>query len=205
MKLIVGLGNPGKEYEKTRHNSGFQVMDLLAEKCHCTITREKWSALIAPVQVQGVSVLLMKPLTYMNDSGRAVAQAVNFYHIVPEDILVIHDDIDLPVGNLRIRQKGSDGGQKGMRSIIQALGTQNITRIRIGVGHSEPGNHKVVPDWVLSPVEKDLREEHQSILQKAADASYAWINTPLELVMSTYNTKKKPPKKEAPIVQEETE
>ena len=204
MKLIVGLGNPGKEYEKTRHNSGFLAMDLLAEKCNCTITREKWSALIAQVQIQGVSVLLMKPLTYMNDSGRAVAQAVNFYHIKPEDILVIHDDIDLPVGNLRIRQKGSDGGQRGMRSIIQALGTRDIARIRIGVGHSEAGNHKVVPDWVLSPVEKDLREEYQGILQKAADASYAWITTPLEQVMSTYNTKKKP-KKEAPEVQEETE
>ncbi len=191
MKLIVGLGNPGKEYAKTRHNSGFMVMDRIAEKCHVQIEREKWSALTASTQIGGEAVLLMKPLTYMNDSGRAVIQAVNFYKLSPEDVLVIHDDMDLPVGSLRIRQKGSDGGQKGMRSIIQAMGTNDITRFRIGVGHSAAGVHEIVPDWVLSPVSKAEQAEFTEILDKAADAAMMWVSSPVELVMSRYNTSKK--------------
>ena len=106
MKLIVGLGNPGKEYEKTRHNSGFMAMDVLADKLHTSITSEKWNALIANVMIEGQKVILMKPLTYMNASGSAVSQAVSFYHIDPSDILVMHDDMDLPTGSLRIRKNG---------------------------------------------------------------------------------------------------
>ena len=117
MKLIAGLGNPGREYANTRHNSGFLAMDYLLDKLGVSLSQEKWHALIATVRIEGEPVLLMKPLTYMNESGRAVAEAVNFYHIEPEDILIMHDDMDLPVGSLRIRTKGSSGGQKGMKSI----------------------------------------------------------------------------------------
>ena len=142
MKLIAGLGNPGKEYEK-------------------------------------------------NESGSAISQAVKFYKLQPEDILILHDDMDIPVGALRIRKNGSGGGQKGMKSIINTVGTDQIARVRIGVGHSEPGNHAKVPDWVLSPVPKAEREEFERIISIAADAAAAWVNEPLDKVMNKYNIKEK--------------
>ena len=191
MKLIAGLGNPGKEYEKTRHNCGFMVIDELAEKCSSASFTMKWNAMIAHTRIHGESVLLMKPLTYMNNSGAAVAQAVHYYHIEPKDILIIHDDMDLPVGSVRIRTKGSAGGQKGMKSVLQALVTQDIPRIRIGVGHSARGDHEAVPDWVLSPVPKAEREALEEAVKKAADAAYAWVHEPLDKVMSQYNIKVK--------------
>ena len=188
MKLIAGLGNPGKEYANTRHNSGFLAMDLLAEKCGVTIQTEKWKALTATVRIEGQPVLLMKPLTYMNLSGSAVSQAVQFYQIDAEDILIIHDDMDLPVGSVRIRKNGSSGGQKGMKSILQSLKTENIARIRIGVGHEDRGN---VPDYVLSPVSKEEQPLYRDTLQCAADAAYAWVNDPIDKVMNRYNRKEK--------------
>lgn len=191
MKLIVGLGNLGKEYEKTRHNAGFMAMDLLADRVHASVSTKKFNALIETVHIEGQSVLLMKPMTYMNESGSAVAQAVNFYHIDPEDILVMHDDMDLPTGSLRIRKKGSSGGQKGMKNIIDCLKTSDIARIRIGVGHSARGDHDKVPDWVLSPVPKAEREVFDTALKGAADAAYDWVSRPLEEVMSKYNIKVK--------------
>ncbi len=190
MKLIAGLGNPGREYAGTRHNSGFMAMDYLLDKLGVTLSQEKWHALIATVRIEGEPVLLMKPLTYMNESGRAVAAAVNFYHIEPEDILIMHDDMDLPVGSLRIRTKGSSGGQKGMKSIQQCLGTADIARIRIGVGHSTRGQHEQVPDWVLSPVPKDEQEPFEHTLKQAAEAAYAWAYLPMEKVMA-YNIREK--------------
>ena len=191
MKLIAGLGNPGKEYEKTRHNSGFMAMDHLLKKVNEDLTTEKWTALITTTRIEGQAVLLMKPLTYMNESGQAVVQAVNYYHIDPEDILIMHDDMDLPVGSVRIRKNGSAGGQKGMKSIIDILGTSEIARIRIGVGHSDPGNHDIVPDWVLSPVPKAERDIYEEALTDAAEAAYAWVYEPFDEVMSKYNIRRK--------------
>ena len=191
MKLIAGLGNPGKEYEKTRHNAGFMAMDKLCDKCHVDMHTEKWNALIANTVIEGEKVLLMKPLTYMNESGSAVAQAVNFYKIAPEDILIMHDDMDLPTGSVRIRKNGSGGSQKGMKSIINALKTSEIARIRIGVGHSEKGNHDLVPDWVLSPVPKAEQDIFDKALQDGAEAAYAWVSQPFDKVMNTYNIKVK--------------
>jgi PTH1 family peptidyl-tRNA hydrolase len=133
----------------------------------------------------------MKPLTYMNESGSALSQAVSFYKIEPEDILVLHDDMDLPVGSVRIRKKGSAGGQKGMKSIISCLKTDAIARIRIGVGHSQKGNHEIVPDWVLSPVSKADREVFDTALKASADAAYAWVSEDMDKVMSRYNIKVK--------------
>lgn len=190
MKLIVGLGNPGKEYEKTRHNSGFMAIDYLSDKLNIAVNTSKWNALIGKTNINGEQVLLMKPLTYMNESGNAVIQAVNFYKIDAEDILVIHDDMDLPVGSLRIRKKGSAGGQKGMKSIIAHLGTSVFARIRVGVGHSDKGNHDLVPDWVLSPVSKADQPEFEKALKEAADAAYDWISEPMDLVMTRHNIKK---------------
>lgn len=191
MKLIVGLGNPGKEYEKTRHNSGFMAMDALAAKLNAGFTTSKWNALTANVMIEGQKVVLMKPLTYMNESGSAVSQAVSFYHIDPEDILIMHDDMDLPTGSLRIRKNGSAGGQKGMKSIIDCLSTTQIARIRIGVGHSVRGDHDKVPDWVLSPVPKAEQDLWNTALKAAGEAAYAWVYEPLDQVMNTYNIKVK--------------
>lgn len=196
MKLIAGLGNPGKEYQNTRHNSGFMAIDRLADKLGTSITTNKWNALTALVRIEGEPVLLMKPLTYMNESGSAVSQAVSYYKIEPEDILVIQDDMDLPVGSVRIRKKGSAGGQKGMKSIISCLNTDNIARIRIGVGHSARGDHKIVPDWVLSPVPKAEREVFDTALQASADAAYAWVYKDIDKVMSEFNIKVKETKEE---------
>ena len=191
MKLIVGLGNPGKDYEKTRHNAGFMAIDLLADKLNASISTKKFQALCAMVRIEGKPVLLLKPMTYMNESGRAVSEAVNFYHIDMEDILIMHDDMDLPTGSLRIRKKGSSGGQKGMKSIIDSLKSSDIPRIRIGVGHSARGEHELVPDWVLSPVPKAEKEVFDTALKGASEAAYAWVTMPLEEVMSKYNIKVK--------------
>ena len=196
MKLIAGLGNPGKEYQNTRHNSGFMAVDLLADRLNASITSNKFNALIAQVRIKGEAVLLMKPLTYMNESGSAVSQAVSYYKIDPQDILIIHDDMDLPVGSVRIRKKGSAGGQKGMKSIISCLNTDEIARIRIGVGHSARGNHKIVPDWVLSPISKEDREIFHTALQASADAAYDWVYKDMDIVMSEYNIKVKEIKEE---------
>lgn len=191
MKLIAGLGNPGREYEKTRHNSGFMVMDILADKLGVKIETKKFNACIAKVNIDGKQVLLMKPQTYMNESGSAVSQAVAFYHIDDDDILIIHDDMDLPVGTVRIRKSGSAGGQKGMKSIIDALHTSSIARIRIGVGHSEKGNHEIVPDWVLSPVPKAEKEIYDHALEDGAQAALAWVSQDMDIVMNKYNLKVK--------------
>lgn len=189
MKLIAGLGNPGKEYADTRHNSGYMAVDRLAQKAGVSITTEKWNALTAVCRIEGQAVLLMKPLTYMNNSGSAVSQAVSFYKIEPEDILILHDDMDLPTGSVRIRKKGSSGGQKGMKSILQCLGTDAIARIRIGVGHSRHGEHDLVPDWVLSSVPKAERDIFQNSIRTAAEAAYAWVYEDMDQVMSRYNIK----------------
>jgi PTH1 family peptidyl-tRNA hydrolase len=188
MKLIAGLGNPGKEYQNTRHNSGFMAIDLLADRLGVSISTNKFNALVAQARIDGQPVLLMKPLTYMNESGSALSQAVSFYKIEPEDILVLHDDMDLPVGSLRIRKNGSSGGQKGMRSIQQTMHTEQISRISIGVGHDRSGN---VPDYVLSPVAKADQELFHETLTAAAEAAYAWAYLPMETVMNRYNRKEK--------------
>lgn len=191
MKLIVGLGNPGKEYEKTRHNSGYMALSKLAEEVGAEKPARKFNALCSMVNIDGEKVILMEPLTYMNLSGNAVRAAVDYYHIEPEDILIIHDDMDLPTGSVRIRRSGSAGGQKGMKHIISCLGTDAIARIRIGVGHSQPGNHDIVPDWVLSPVSKAEREDFETAVDTAAKAARAWVKEPMDRVMNQYNLKVK--------------
>ena len=192
MKLIAGLGNPGKEYEKTRHNSGYMALAKLAESVGASVTSNKFQALTASAMIGGEKVLLMEPLTFMNLSGNAVRAAADYYKIDPQDILILHDDMDLPVGSVRIRPKGSSGGQKGMKHIIACMGTDEIARIRIGVGHSKRGEHEEVPDWVLSPVAKADRELFDTAIDTAARAAEAWVTQPMDRVMSQYNLKVKP-------------
>lgn len=184
MKLIVGLGNPGREYEKTRHNAGFCVMDELAKLCHTTIEQKKFNALIGTTQIKGEQVLLMKPQTYMNASGEAVIQAMNFYKIDAKDLLVIHDDLDIPVGKLRIRTQGSSGGQKGMQSIMNHVHTQEIARIRVGID-----KNPLIPvvDYVLGKIPKEELKDYENSIQKAAEAAYMSVTHSIADVMNRYN------------------
>lgn len=186
MKLIIGLGNPGKEYENTRHNSGFKVMDEIAKECNVEINQSKFKSLIAQTRIGNESVLLMKPKTYMNLSGEALIQAINFYNIDVKDILVIYDDLDLPIGKVRLREKGSAGGQNGMKNIIQHIHTQEFNRIRVGIG-KDP--RIPVIDWVLGKVRKEEMEDYETSIRCAKDAaiyscSHSFIDT-----MSQYNKK----------------
>ena len=154
--ILVGLGNPGKEYERTRHNAGFMAIDYISGRCGAKIDRAKFSALVGEATVNGKRVLLMKPQTFMNSSGEAVAAAAKFYKIAPENIIVISDDVSLDVGRVRVRRKGSHGGQKGLKSIQECLGTEDYQRIKIGVG-AKPHPDYDMAAWVLSTFEpKDI-------------------------------------------------
>ena len=152
--LIVGLGNPGEQYAYTRHNAGFMVIDAMAERLETDVKRFKFKSLCSDVTISGKHCILMKPETYMNNSGQAVVEAMNFYKIPPENVIVIFDDISLDVGKMRIRSKGSDGGQRGMRSIIYLSGSDKFPRIKVGIG-AKPNPDWDLADWVLSKFTPD--------------------------------------------------
>ncbi|MBQ7363933.1 MAG: aminoacyl-tRNA hydrolase [Clostridia bacterium] len=146
--IVAGLGNPGAKYEGTRHNAGFMAIDYIAAECGVKIDRAKFHALVAECEILGVRVLLMKPETFMNLSGTAIAEAARFYKIPPERVLVLHDEISFEPGFLRIRRKGSAGGHNGLKSIIECLGSEDFPRIKIGVGKKPHPEYDLV-DWVL--------------------------------------------------------
>lgn len=153
--ILVGLGNPGREYEKTRHNAGFCALDYFAGTIGASVDRAKFSALVGVGRIGDISALLMKPTTFMNLSGKAIAEAANFYKIPPERILVLHDEISFAPGVIRIRKKGSAGGHNGLKSIIASLGSENFPRIKIGVGQKPHPDYDLA-DWVLgTPPEED--------------------------------------------------
>lgn len=185
MKWVVGLGNPGKEYEMTRHNVGFRVVDLFAEKHGIPLRDSKRSAIIGEGRIDGERLLLIKPLTYMNRSGEAVRQVMDWYHLSVDDLLVIYDDLDLPVGSLRLREKGSSGGHNGIKSIISHIGTVAFKRIRIGIGRPPEGIP--VPDYVLSSFSKAEKEIVEPSIVKAAEAIYTWCSLPFPQVMNRFN------------------
>jgi len=147
--LVVALGNPGSDYVNTRHNAGFLTLDYIAERVGCNINRAKYDALYGEARISGQRVLLIKPQTYMNNSGIAVRQFAEFYKIPPEHIIVISDDISLPVGRMRVRRSGSDGGQRGLKSIIYQLNSDAFPRVKMGVGEKPNPNYDLA-DWVLS-------------------------------------------------------
>ena len=198
MKLIVGLGNIGREYENTRHNIGFMVVDELAKRLGVTFGKEDRSAYCAEYRAPE-KILIIKPTTYMNLSGIAVGAYANFYHIVPEDIAVIQDDMDLPVGHLRIRRKGSAGGHNGIKSITEHLGTEEYPRFKIGIGHPDR-NNKAVINHVLHQFQGEDKAAIDTAVKAMAEALEQWLKDgDLNAVMTKYNTKKakkeKPPKK----------
>ena len=184
--LVVFLGNPGPKYECTRHNAGFMAADALAKDKGISINRSRFKALTATVDMGGESVLLMKPQTYMNLSGEAVIQAVKFYKIAPENVIVVSDEMSLPIGKLRIRTKGSAGGHNGLKNIIAHLGTDSFPRIRIGVG-APPHPDYDVADWVLSVFRNKDAEEMAHAAKRAAEAVECYVLHGPERAMNRFN------------------
>jgi PTH1 family peptidyl-tRNA hydrolase len=205
MKVIVGLGNPGTKYAGTRHNIGFEVVDYLAAAPGCSPFREKFEAFVAELKEADESILLVKPLTFMNLSGRAVRGVIDFYKLPVDQLLVVCDDFNLPLGKLRIRVKGSHGGQNGLRNIQEQLGTDGYTRLRIGVG--EPGPGEAV-DHVLSKFKPGERKAVEDAIATAAQAALTWIRQGPEAAMNRFNGGEDPqaekkPKKDKPKPKDE--
>ncbi len=185
MYVIVGLGNPGKQYDKTRHNVGFDVIDMLAKEYGISVTKIKHKALIGEGRVGTEKVLLVKPQTYMNLSGETLIDIYNYYKVDLENIVVIYDDIDLDVGKLRIRKKGSGGTHNGMRSIVKCLGSTDFPRVRVGVSKPMPGQN--LADFVLSRFRKEEADDLATGLDKACNAVDCIIRENLDLAMNKYN------------------
>lgn len=186
MKLIVGLGNPGKEYVHTPHNVGFEVIDLLAKRCDCVLRRSfRFKAGMARTMLGGEKTLLVKPGAYMNQSGPVVAAMTCKLGISPADLLVILDDADLPVGRLRIRTSGSGAGHKGLLSIIEHLGHDQFVRVRLGIGRREGAD---LVEHVLTPFAADLRDTVRTMIDTAADATQYLVAHGAEAAMNKFNT-----------------
>lgn len=184
--LIVGLGNPDRKYENTRHNCGWLAIDYIAEKLGIKVNKIKYKSFVGEAAIGGKKALLMKPTTYMNNSGQAVVEAMNFYKIPPENVIVIFDDVSLDVGKMRIRQKGSDGGQKGMRSIIYLSGSDAFPRIKIGIG-AKPNPDWDLADWVLSRFSDDERKTLEKMFENAYEAVGLIIDGKTDRAMNRFN------------------
>ena len=185
MKVVVGLGIPGKEYQGTRHNVGFDVLAELGQRISAPKPKVKFEAVISEVQLAGEKVLLVAPMTYMNLSGRSVRQIVDFYKLNLAEILVICDDLNLPLGKIRLRSSGSAGGQRGLENILQQLGTQEIARLRIGIDAPAPGRETKA--WVLSCFSPSDKPYVEIGVKQAADAAESWIRDGLLVTMNRYN------------------
>lgn len=173
MKMVVGLGNPGKKYQATKHNIGFITLDELAYQEKVSFNKSKFEADVAETRFGTEKVLFVKPQTFMNDSGRSVRPLMDYYNVDLKDLLVIYDDLDLPVGKIRLRQKGSAGGHNGIKSIIQHVGSQDFNRIRIGIDRPYP--KQTVIQHVLSPFAKDVHEDMLDAVKRSAAATKDWL------------------------------
>ena len=169
MKIIAGLGNPGQKYDKTKHNTGFMTMDHYLDEKDLSLDKDKFEGHWTKQKINGEDVILLEPQTYMNESGRSVSQVANFFKVDPEDILIIQDDMDMPIGKIRIRANGKSGGHNGIKSIIRELGTEKFNRLKIGIRH--PKNATVV-SWVLTP----FNDEQQKLMDDAFDTSVKIID-----------------------------
>jgi peptidyl-tRNA hydrolase, PTH1 family len=185
MKLVVGLGNPGRRYEATRHNIGYAVLAELARKFGAGVPKARFQGAVVEADLSGQKALLLSPTTYMNRSGISVQEANSFYKLGGEDLLVICDDMNLPVGKLRFRPRGSSGGQKGLEDIIQKLGTEEFARLRIGVGTAPPGWDWA--DYVLGKFTPDELPVVKKAVDAAADAVAVWAREGVEFCMNQYN------------------
>jgi PTH1 family peptidyl-tRNA hydrolase len=174
MKMIVGLGNPGTKYQQTKHNVGFMIVDRLAEKHQTTFKKNTFEAEVAEFFVNGEKIILVKPQTFMNESGRSVGPLMTYFGIYPEELIVVYDDLDLAVGKLRLRQKGSAGGHNGMKSIISHLGTNVFDRVKVGIGR--PEGKQTVVNHVLSGFSK----ENQPLIEESMDRAVQALETVIE-------------------------
>lgn len=185
MYIIAGLGNPTREYEKTRHNVGFDTIDVLADRYHTAVDEKKFNGLYGKCIIGGERVILLKPQTFMNLSGESVRAAADFYKVEPENIIIIYDDISLDVGQLRIRKKGSAGGHNGIKNIIAHLGTQEFPRIKVGVGDKPPKMD--LADYVLSRFSKEDRAVMEDAFKEAADAVEVILSEGADAAMNRFN------------------
>ncbi len=185
MKIIVGLGNPGEEYKHTRHNVGYETIDKLSYDFKIRVKKRRFRSVYGEGKIAGTQVLLVKPLTYMNLSGEAVRAILQFYKLPPSDLIVIFDDVNLPTGDVRVREKGSSGGQKGMKSIIQNLSTEDFARVRIGIGAKPEGWD--LADYVLSRFKKEEWDAMIDGVTKAGDAAVACLSGDIASVMNRFN------------------
>jgi peptidyl-tRNA hydrolase, PTH1 family len=185
MKVVVGLGNPGREYENTRHNVGFAVISELSRRCGGARPTAKFQAEMTEIRVGSDKVVLVCPLTYMNRSGTTVGPLVAFYKLPPEDLMIVCDDLSLPLGKIRLRAQGSSGGQKGLQDIIRVLGSDSFPRLRMGIG-ATPENWETV-DYVLSRFSADETPIVQQAVVTAADAVESWVNSGLSATMNKFN------------------
>lgn len=183
--LIVGLGNPGSKYRQNRHNIGFMVVNHLAEKIHIPLRRVEFRALIGKGEIDSQQCILAKPQTFMNESGKSVGPLMRFYRIPQERLLVVHDDLDLPYGTLRLRPTGGTGGQKGMESIIAQLGSQDFARLRMGIGR--PPGRMDPRDYVLHDFDPPQQEDLPIVLETAVKAILTFFNEGIEQAMNTFN------------------
>lgn len=200
MYIIAGLGNPGKQYENTKHNVGFLTIDILAEKLGIKVNKIKHKALTGEGFVGGEKVILVKPQTYMNLSGESIREVLSFYKADTEKLIVIYDDIDLPMGTLRIRKKGSAGTHNGMKSIIYQIVSEDFPRVRIGIGGERKGD---LADYVISGFRKEDRKTVEDVIVRAADAVICTVEKGIDIAMGEYNTKAK--KKSAQTKKQERE
>lgn len=184
--LIVGLGNPGKDYENTRHNAGFITLDLLSKQLGISVNKSKYKALIAEATISDKRVLLMLPQTFMNLSGEAVSAAAGFYKIPPERILIFSDDVSLDVGKIRVRRKGSHGGQNGLKNISEHLSSSDFPRVKIGVG-KKPHPEYDLAAWVLSNFTSDERKQINTSAERATDACRLIVAGKIEEAMNRFN------------------
>lgn len=185
MKMVIGLGNPGKKYEKTRHNIGFQVIDELANRLNAPPMQSKFNGMYTVIHRPEGKVILVKPLTYMNLSGECVRPLMDYYQVDVDDVIVLYDDLDFQPGELKLRQKGSAGGHNGMKSLIAHLGTDRFKRVRLGIGR--PTNEMKISDYVLSDFSKEEISVIQVMVDKSADACVDWLKAPFLEVMNQYN------------------
>lgn len=190
MKLVVGLGNPGRQYTGTRHNVGFEVIQRLARRHLAGSPRPQFESLVTELHIDGQKILLVMPQTYMNLSGRAVRRFVDYFQLEPADVLVICDDMNLPTGKLRLRGKGSAGGQKGLADILRALGTQDVPRLRVGIGR--PPQFMDATAWVLGRFGAEEREQIEPALDRAAEAAELWWRHGLAHAMNVVNAPASP-------------
>ncbi|NOK05413.1 MULTISPECIES: aminoacyl-tRNA hydrolase [Myxococcus] len=190
MKLIVGLGNPGREYERHRHNIGFMVVEALLSRARAELNQEKFAAKVGQGTLAGERVLFVEPQTFMNLSGRSVAEAARFFKVPVADVLVIHDELDLPLGRLQLKAGGGSGGHNGLKSIVSSLGDEGFIRLRFGIGKPEgPNARERVSGYVLSNFDDGERREMETLIDRAMDMTEIWIREGLSVAMNRFNRK----------------